>query len=128
MCGHDFLLAKARDINANAEASAKEAERAAEDAKKTKNERELESLLDAIPKSPQSLLSTALFEPGDSYQDEDGIGCSSANVSAAEPGGSRIIVENESIHTHPPGEIVPSDGDGRNILSDHEKGESMRTR
>ncbi|CAM9189565.1 unnamed protein product, partial [Hapterophycus canaliculatus] len=53
IAGHPFLLAKARDINAPAAADAKEA---VHGPRKTDTERGLESLLEAVSKSPLSKL------------------------------------------------------------------------
>lgn len=122
MSGHYFLLAKARDINAAAEAAAKVAEKSAQDAKKTKTERELESLLEAIPNSPLSL------KLENSSRDKDGNVVSSAGVSADEPDGVRINAKSESSNNHPRGQNILSGGDGSDILPDDEEGGARRTR
>ncbi|CAM9177663.1 unnamed protein product, partial [Ectocarpus fasciculatus] len=59
VAGHSFLPAKARDINAGASAAATEHEKhATQVGRKTATEQSLESLLDAVSKSPPSLLAT----------------------------------------------------------------------
>lgn len=127
MSGHYYLLAKARDINAAAEAVAKDAEKAAADAKKTETARQLESLLDAIPASPQ-LLPSASPKPEGSYHDGGGVAASSDNAGLGETeDGSGDRVENDSDHADP--ENALSNGDGKNTLSgDDEKREPRRTR
>lgn len=134
--GHDFLLAKARDINAAAAAAAADAEKVAQDSKKTKTERDLESLLDATtPKSPQqSRRLDAAPNPNpeeDSCRDDVTASSSSASNSAGEPdGGGRLNAEGDTSHTHPRGGNVLSNGEGSgsSILSDDEKGGARRTR
>eukprot|EP00903_Cladosiphon_okamuranus_P010537 g9967.t1 len=125
--GHSFLLAKARDINADAAAALAEDKKAADEAKKTVSERRLESLLDDIPKSPPSLLLTA---PGSGERHR--ADCGAVSPTEASPTSTRMWRrENEvgdSSGTYAHGEGLAGSGDSKDVLSHNGERRGRATR